>query len=425
MRKEIESFKEYKIVFYDLAKWTIISVFKGTVVGFFVSIFLIILEILVNQIHGSAIFGVPYFFLLPLAMGLSAWIVYKTLPEAEGDGTEDIIRDSIENNRRLNIFSFTVKQIATVITIVFGGSAGKEAPSAQIGSYISLVFSRLLKLSHADRILTIITGVSAGFSVVFGAPIAGALFALEAFFSGRILYRVCVPAFISGFIAFWTMQVMKVSYIYKPIKVEFVPNLWELFNFIEVVLSGIFFGLISYIVIIAIENATKFAKLVIIHPFFKGLVGGLIVVVLTLIFGEEYLGLGLETISESLSQEYHASILEPLLKTLFTAITLGFGGSGGFVTPIFFVGSTAGNFFGHLIDGNVPLFAALGFVAVLSGSTNSPIASTVLAVELFGSEIVHYAAVASIVSYIVSSKKSVFSAEIIDIIDKRFKTHYK
>ena len=425
MRKEIESFKEYKIVFYDLAKWTTISVFKGAVVGFSVSIFLIILEILVNQIHGSAIFGVPYFFLLPLAMGLSAWIVYKTLPEAEGDGTEDNIRDSIENNRRLNIFSFTVKQIATVITIVFGGSAGKEAPSAQIGSYISLVFSRLLKLSHADRILTIITGVSAGFSVVFGAPIAGALFSLEAFFSGRILYRVCVPAFISGFIAFWTMQVMKVSYIYKPIKVEFVPNLWELFNFIEVVLSGIFFGLISYIVIIAIENATKFAKLVIIHPFFKGLIGGLIVVVLTLIFGEEYLGLGLETISESLSQEYHASILEPLLKTLFTAITLGFGGSGGFVTPIFFVGSTAGNFFGHLIDGNVPLFAALGFVAVLSGSTNSPIASTVLAVELFGSEIVHYAAVASIVSYIVSSKKSVFSAEIIDIIDKRFRVHYK
>ncbi len=425
MRKEIESFKEYKIVFYDLAKWTTISVFKGAVVGFSVSIFLIILEILVNQIHGSAIFGVPYFFLLPLAMGLSAWIVYKTLPEAEGDGTEDIIRDSIENNRRLNIFSFTVKQIATVITIVFGGSAGKEAPSAQIGSYISLVFSRLLKLSHADRILTIITGVSAGFSVVFGAPIAGALFSLEAFFSGRILYRVCVPAFISGFIAFWTMQVMKVSYIYKPIKVEFVPNLWELFNFIEVVLSEIFFGLVSYIVIIAIENATKFAKLVIIHPFFKGLIGGLIVVVLTLIFGEEYLGLGLETISESLSQEYHASILEPLLKTLFTAITLGFGGSGGFVTPIFFVGSTAGNFFGHLIDGNVPLFAALGFVAVLSGSTNSPIASTVLAVELFGSEIVHYAAVASIVSYIVSSKKSVFSAEIIDIIDKRFRVHYK
>ena len=425
MRKEIESFKEYKIVFYDLAKWTTISVFKGAVVGFSVSIFLIILEILVNQIHGSAIFGVPYFFLLPLAMGLSAWIVYKTLPEAEGDGTEDIIRDSIENNRRLNIFSFTIKQIATVITIIFGGSAGKEAPSAQIGSYISLVFSRLLKLSHADRILTIITGVSAGFSVVFGAPIAGALFSLEAFFSGRILYRVCVPAFISGFIAFWTMQVMKVSYIYKPIKVEFVPNLWELFNFIEVVLSGIFFGLVSYIVIIAIENATKFAKLVIIHPFFKGLIGGLIVVVLTLIFGEEYLGLGLETISESLSQEYHASILEPLLKTLFTAITLGFGGSGGFVTPIFFVGSTAGNFFGHLIDGNVPLFAALGFVAVLSGSTNSPIASTVLAVELFGSEIVHYAAVASIVSYIVSSKKSVFSAEIIDIIDKRFRVHYK
>ncbi len=425
MRKEIESFKEYKIVFYDLFKWTTISVFKGAVVGFAVSIFLIILEILVNQIQNKTFLGMPYYFLLPIVMGISAWIIYKTLPEAEGDGTEDIIRDSVENNKRLNFFSFTVKQIATIMTIVFGGSAGKEAPSAQIGSYISLVFSRIIKLSHADRILTIITGVSAGFAVVFGAPIAGALFALEAFFSGRILYRVCVPAFISSFIAFWSMKVMNITYIYKPIKVEFVPNLWELFNFMEVVVAGIFFGLISYIVIIGIENATKFAKIIIIHPFFKGLIGGSILVVLTLLFGTEYLGLGLETISASLSENYHSTIFEPLLKTLFTAITLGFGGSGGFVTPIFFVGSTAGNFFGHLVGGNVPLFAALGFVAVLSGSTNSPIASTILAVELFGSDIVHFAAIASIVSYIVSSKKSVFSKEIIDIIDKRFRIHYK
>ncbi len=425
MRKEIESFKEYKIVFYDLFKWTTISIFKGAVVGFSVSLFLIILEILINQVPNKTFFGIPYFFFLPFAMGISGWIIYKTLPEAEGDGTEDIVRDSVEDNKRLNFFTFTIKQIATLITIVSGGSAGKEAPSAQIGSYISLAFSRIFRLSHADRILAIITGVSAGFSVVFGAPIAGALFALEAFFAGRILYRVCVPAFISSFIAFWSMNVMSVSYIYKPIKVEFIPNFWELANFMTVVVGGIFFGLISYVVIIAMEYATKFAKIIIIHPFFKGLIGGMLLVLLTLIFGTEYLGLGLDTITKSLYETYNATIFEPLLKTLFTAVTLGFGGSGGFVTPIFFIGSTAGNFFGHLVDGNVPLFAALGFVAVLSGSTNSPIASTILAAELFGSEIIHFAAVASIISYMVSSKKSVFSSEIIDIIDKRFRVHYK
>jgi len=216
---------------------------------------------------------------------------------------------------------------------------------------------------------------------------------------------------------------MNVTYIYKPIKVTFVPNFWELANFMTVVVAGVFFGLISYLVIIGIENATKFAKVIIIHPFFKGLVGGTIIVVLALIFGTKYLGLGLETISLSLTESYRATILEPLLKILFTSITLGFGGSGGFVTPILFVGSTAGNFFGHLIDGNIPLFAALGFVAVLSGSTNSPIASTILAAELFGSEIIHFAAVASIISYIVSSKKSVFSSEIIEIIFVIFKEY--
>ncbi len=425
MRREIESLKEYKVVFYDLSKWITISVIKGAVVGFSVSIFLLTLEFLVDFMKDKTFFGLPYFFFLPFAMGLSAWMVYKVLPEAEGDGTEDIVRDSVEDNKRLNFFSFSIKQFATLITIVSGGSAGKEAPSAQIGSYISLVFARILKFSYADRILTVITGVSAGFAVVFGAPIAGALFALEALFSGRILYRVCVPAFISAFIAFWAMKVMDVSYIYKPIKVTFIPNFWELANFMTVVISGVFFGLISYLVIIGIENATKFAKVVIIHPFFKGLYGGTILVILALIFGTKYLGLGLETISLSLTEEYKATILDPLLKILFTSITLGFGGSGGFVTPILFVGSTAGNFFGHIIDGNIPLFAALGFVAVLSGSTNSPIASTILAAELFGSEIIHFAAVASIISYIVSSKKSVFSKEVIEIIDKRFRTHYK
>ncbi len=425
MLKEIETVKDFKRVFFDLLKWIIISVFKGAVVGFSVSVFLILLEFLIKKANSLDFYGIPYYFFLPFAMGISAWIVYKTLPEAEGDGTEDIIRDSIENNKRLNFFSFTSKQIATLITIVFGGSAGKEAPAAQIGSYISLVFSRLLQLSYADRILTIITGVSAGFAVVFGAPIAGALFALEAFFSGRILYRVCVPAFISGFMAFWTMKFLNVSYIYKPIKVGFVPNFWEIEVFLKVILSGIFFGFISYIVILSIENATRFAKVIIIHPFFKGMFGGTILIILTLLFGTKYLGLGLETVYLGLSENYHATIFEPLLKILFTSITLGFGGSGGFVTPIFFVGSTAGNFFGHLVEGNIPFFAALGFVAVLSGSTNSPIASTILAVELFGSDIVHFAAIASIISYIVSSRKSVFSKEIIEIIDKRFKTHIK
>jgi len=129
MRKEIESFKEYKIVFYDLFKWTTISVIKGIVVGFAVSIFLIILEILVNQTKNETFFGIPYFFFLPFAMGLSAWMVYKVLPEAEGDGTEDIVRDSVENNKRLNFFSFSIKQFATLITIVRGSFFWKNSLS--------------------------------------------------------------------------------------------------------------------------------------------------------------------------------------------------------------------------------------------------------------------------------------------------------
>ncbi len=413
----IDEFDIYEVS-TDIFHWSIISIVVGLLVGTAVSLALNALEYAIEE-------TTYWFVFLPFVLSFVSYITYKTFRDAVGDGTEEIVRAAIYGDRRLNFINFIIKQAATFTTIIFGGSVGKEAPSAQIGAYISHLLSKIFHIDRQKKIIIIITGTSAGFAVVFGAPIAAGFFALEALFAGKIIYRVLVPSLISSFVAFWCMHIFEVEYIYHPIFLEFVPNLWELVHIFKAVLAGIAFGIVAYIVIISMRNAQKIAQSDFIHPAAKGFLGGMIIVILALIFGERYLGLGLEDINMAFNDSVHFSLKDPLLKDLFTSLTIASGGSGGFVTPIFYIGSTFGNFFATFMDSNIKLYAALGFVSVLSGATNSPIASTILAAELFGVEAAHFAAVTSTIAYLISSRQSVFSPEILETIERKFKKHIK
>ena len=190
---------------------------------------------------------------------------------------------------------------------------------------------------------------------------------------------------------------------------------------LKAVVAGICFGLIGYMVILSMRFANDFAKRTAPHPLLKGFLGGTLLVALALLFGDRYLGLGLEAIDAS----FYTPVqwYDPFIKDLFTSLTIASGGSGGFVTPILFIGSTAGNALSTLLDADLKLYAALGFVSVLSGATNAPIASIILAAELFGIEVAHFAAVTATISYLVSSKRSVFDPQTLDTIERRFKKH--
>ena len=104
-----------------------------------------------------------------------------------------------------------------------------------------------------------------------------------------------------------------------------------------------------------------------------------------------------------------------ILKTIFTSLTLAFGGSGGVITPIFYVGATSGNLFGYLVDGYIPLFAALGFVSVLAGATSAPIAAMIMSVELFGMNVGHYAAISIIIAFLMTGHRSVFPSQVLSM----------
>ncbi len=405
---------EQTAIFFSVTKWVVLSSVVGVLIGAVVTMFLKIL-----QVAESSRTELPfeYYYLLPFALMITVWIVRTFAPSAEGHGTEKVIEAVHKKHGKIDIAVIPVKLFATVITIFAGGSVGKEGPGAQIGAGAASWLSDILRFSKEDRKKLVICGISAGFASVFGTPIAGAIFGVEVLIIGVILYDVLLPSFIAGFAAFTTAQFLGIEYTYFDIR--FYQNIaLDLPLIFQVVAAGLFFGFISDIVVTAVSSAHKYIKRIQLNPYVVAFGGGAVLIALAFVFGDRYLGLGLETIKDTLNPDPYFSKDLPwyafLLKTLYTSITLGVGGSGGIITPVFYIGATSGHLFGQLMGGdNIALFAALGFVSVLAGSTNTPIAATIMAVELFGLEIAHYAALSAVISFLITGHRSVFTSQIL------------
>lgn len=399
--------KEETVLFVSVIKWVFLATVIGVIVGLSTTLFLKILN------WGTAVSGrYPYYFLLlPIALFLSALIIKYLAPDAEGHGTEKVIEAIHKRAGRIKAIVVPVKLVATIITVVFGGSVGKEGPCAQIGGGLSSLFADIFKFDNNDRKKLVICGISAGFASVFGTPIAGSIFGVEVLFIGAILYDVLLPSFIAGIVSYHVSASLGITYFYHPI--SFVPVFSELF-FIKVIFAGIFFGLCSAFLVEILKRVERLSKKITWWSPLKGIAGGVILVGLTFIFSRQYLGLGLDTIQNAISgvkTAWYAFIL----KTFYTSITLSFGGSGGIVTPIFFIGSSAGTLFASLSGLDIATFAAIGLVSVLAGAANTPIAASIMAMELFGPAIAPYATVACVVSFLITGHRSVYPSQILEM----------
>ncbi len=405
---------EQTAIFFSVAKWMILSSIIGVVIGGVVTLFLNILEYAENSRN---LLPFAYYFTLPFALVLTVWLVKTFAPSAEGHGTEKVIEAVHKHDGKINIAVIPVKLFATVLTIFAGGSVGKEGPGAQIGAGVASAISSLFKFKKSDRKKLVICGISAGFATVFGTPVAGAIFGVEVLIIGVIMYDVLLPSFIAGFAAFTTAQFLGVKYTYY--NLHFFQDISLDMKLIgTVVLAGLFFGFVSDIVITMVNQVEKFIKKIDKSIYIKSFAGGVVIIVLTLIFGPHYIGLGLDTIANALNPNlaYGNDIhwYTFLMKTFFTAVTLGSGGSGGIITPLFYIGATSGHTFGTIFSPeHITLFAALGFVSVLSATTNTPIASTIMAIELFGIDIAHYAALSAVIAFLISGHRSIFSTQIL------------
>ena len=408
-------FIEQLLIFFSVSKWVLLSSIIGMIIGAIVTFFLNILYYAENS---QSLLPFHSYYLLPFGLMLTVFIIKKYAPNAQGHGTEKVIEAVHKKDGKIEAKVIPIKLLATVITIFTGGSVGKEGPGAQIGAGAASLISQLMKFSEADRKKLVICGISAGFATVFGTPISGAIFGVEVLVVGIIMYDVLLPSFIAAFSAFATAKYLGVHYI--TFHTSFFTKAIQL-NFtliLEVMLAGLFFGAVAFFLITFLKKIEHLIKKININPYMKAFGGGTLLVLISFIIGDQYFGLGLNVINDLFVDNSDISQNVPwysfIAKTFYTAVSLGSGGSGGIITPIFYIGATSGHLFGNIIDvDNIALFAALGLTAVLSGSTNAPIAATIMAIELFGIEIAHYAAISSVIAFLISGHRSVFPSQIL------------
>jgi H+/Cl- antiporter ClcA len=398
---------EESVIFFTILRWIILATIIGVIVGLSTTAFLKALDWSIALSK-----QVPYYFvLLPIALFLSILLTRYFAPTAEGHGTEKVIEAVHKHSGKMETMVVPVKFVTTILTIALGGSVGKEGPCAQIGGGLASLVADLFRFDERDRKKLVVCGISAGFASVFGTPIAGAIFGVEVLFVGSIVYDVLLPSFVAGVISYQVSSSLGITYFYHPI--AFVPVFTQSF-FLKVLLAGVFFGLCSVFLIEALRFGKKLAEMVAIWAPWKGVMGGGLLIALALLFSQQYLGLGLNTIEASL--EGHRIIWYAfIVKAIFTSITLNFGGSGGIVTPMFFIGATAGTVVAQVLREDVATFSAIGLVSLLAGAANTPIAGSILAVEYFGATIAPYAAVACVVSFVMTGHRSVYPSQVLAI----------
>lgn len=299
--------------------------------------------------------------------------------------------------------------IGTILTHLFGGSAGREGTAVQMGGAIADQFSKIFKFKSRDRKIIIITGVSAGFASVFGTPLAGAVFALEVLIVGRVRYEAILPSFLVAVIANYTCHdLWKVAH--TSYSIPFVPEITPLL-LMYVIFAGIIFGLSALLFSKSVHFWSKLAKKI-KYPPLRPFIGGIFIALSVFILGTtKYIGLGIPTIVESFSiqQEWY----DFLLKILLTTFTIGVGFKGGEVTPLFFIGATLGSALFLFIPLPMALLAGMGFVAVFAGATNTPIACSLMGIELFGADCGIFVAVACVIAYLFSGHTGIYTSQII------------
>jgi H+/Cl- antiporter ClcA len=389
----------------SLLKWTALATAVGILGGASTAIFLKALGWGVALVRSAAY---PLL-LLPPGFVAAVLLVRWLAPQAQGHGTEKIIEAVHLRWGRIPLLVAPVKLAATVITISVGGSVGKEGPAAQIGAALASGLASLLWLRRRDRRKLVICGISAGFASVFGTPIAGSIFGVEVLVMGSLMYEVIYPSFIAGIVAYQTATHLGITYFHQALTLLPAPGQAV---FIKMVGAGVLFGLVALLMIEALRAMDRLAHAVPGPRWLIGAGGAALLALLALATSPRYLGLGLDTLEDAVrGAALPAGAFA--LKILFTSLSLAVGGSGGIVTPIFFVGATAGHAFGPLLGLDRGVSAGIGMVALVAAAANSPIAASIMALELFGPAIGPFAAIACVVAFLTVGHRSVYGSQIL------------
>ena len=417
MEQKKYSFDQFEILKH-LLRWTLLVLPVAVTIGSLVALFLRLLD-LATCYRWEHLW---LLFLLPLA-GVGITAVYRRYGKDSERGNNLIIDEIHEPGGGVPGRLTPLILVSTVITHLFGGSAGREGTAVQMGGSISALFSRWYKLENGDRMILLMCGISAGFGAVFGTPVAGTIFALEVLTIGSIKYDASVPCLIAATLADITCGAYGIHHTHYSIQhlissVQLIPFIsFDFLMLVKVILASVLFGLAAFffaeLAHFIKRAASQYVKIWWLVP----VIGAVIILGISYLLGTwDYLGLGVTNPNGGVSiisafSPGGATYFSWFWKLLLTAITISVGFKGGEVTPLFFIGATLGNAIATLSGAPVDLFAGLGFIAVFAGATNTPLACTVMGIELFGGEYAFYFAVACFTAYYFSGHSGIYTAQ--------------
>jgi H+/Cl- antiporter ClcA/PII-like signaling protein len=389
-------------VLVDLLRWIPISCLVGIMAGT-ASAFLLASLTWVTDIRESHKWIIA---LLPFA-GLFVGCLYKYLGKSVEAGNNLILEEVHDPRAVIPARMTPLILIGTIVTHLFGGSAGREGTAIQTGASLADQLSKPFRLGPHDRRILLMAGISAGFASVFGTPLAGTIFGIEVLAIGRISYDAIAPCIVAAFVGDMVTHAWRIHHT-----IYIVPKVppMSVSGFLYALIAGCVFGLTGLLFAQLTHAISHLSKKHIswspLRPFF----GGIAVAAAVFALGTtRYIGLGIPTIVASF--DTRVAPYDFAAKILFTAVTLGMGFKGGEVTPLFFIGATLGNALAWILPLPPALLAGMGFVAVFAGAANTPIASTFMAVELFGAEAGAFAGIACIASYLFSGHSGIYSAQ--------------
>lgn len=395
----------FKIGLY-MIKWLVITGLIGLTMGALSAFFLKSLDA-VTQIRLDN----PWLlFLLPVSGAVFAFL-YKKFGGNSIRGNNLVIDQANGKQEKIQLRLIPLTLFGTITTHLFGGSVGREGTAVQMGGTIADAVGRLFRLNKIEREIVIISGISAGFSSVFGTPLAGTIFGLEVLVVGSMRSEGLFPSFFAAFFANFITESLGVTHTHYDMGQ--IPS-WSLILFIKIILAGSCFGLVGWLFSRSIVRLKKIYANYFKNVVLRSFIGGTIIVAAVFTLQtQRYLGLSLPLLKEAFSGDSYW--FDFLGKLFFTVLSLGAGFQGGEVTPLFEIGATLGSSLALIFHLSIPFFAGLGFIGVFSGATNTPIACFIMGIELFGSEAALFFFMICLISYMFSGNAGIYSAQKVEV----------
>ncbi len=393
-------------------RWGIFSAFVGLFVGAFSTLFAFCLR----QVTSFRTENPWLILCLPLA-GVVIVFLYGVFRYKNDKGT-NMVLSSIHAEAEVPFRMAPLIFISTIITHLFGGSAGREGAALQLGGSIGQQLGKLFRFDEKDQRIVVMCGMSAAFSAIFGTPIAASIFSMEVVSVGVMYYAALVPCVFSSLVASKFANHMGIGP--NVFKIRQMP-LFEVVPSLKVIGLALCCAALSVVFCMALHSLGDFYRNKLKNPYIRIIVSSLVIILLTIILQtDDYMGAGVPVIQRAVQGN-----VEPLAfvwKIVFTALTLEAGFKGGEIVPSFFVGATFGCLFGHIVGISPSLCAAVGMMSVFCGVTNCPITSMLIAFELFGYHGVPFFLLGISVSYLMSGYYGLYHDQ--TIVYSKYKTEY-